>query len=119
MSLSKEEVEALRVKHGDIEHVRGKPKKGAMVDGKPDLTPTWEIVLRKPGRPDYVRYRSMVNDVSKRAEAHEALVRACIVYPSREEFAALLDTYPAICESKGANAATDRLCGFLSEDQEV
>lgn len=54
------------------------------------------IVVKQPDRATYKRFRSMVADQAKRADAPEALVRDCVVYPDRDGFNALLERHPAL-----------------------
>lgn len=56
------------------------------------------IVVRKPTRPEYKRFRAQSADPAKRDIAMESLVKSVLVHPSAKEFDALLDRLPALCE---------------------
>ena len=57
-----------------------------------------EFIVRGPTKAEYAAFRAMIFDESKRAYATEDLVRACIVYPERKAFEALLAHRPALPE---------------------
>src|SRR5438105_12091413 len=79
-------VEELRIKHGEVVLLRD-PETGS------------EVVARKPPRAAYKRFRSMAFDPKKQADAAEALMVDCVVHPSRDEWNALLEEYPALAET--------------------
>jgi hypothetical protein len=72
-----------------------------------------DIVVKRPDRPSYKRFRAMVSDQAKRADAPETLVRDCIVYPTREEFNTLLESKPALGDVFGAKLLD--LAGMTAE----
>lgn len=84
--LSKEDVTKLEVEHKRVAHVVG--KNGA-----------WEVVLRKPTRPEYKRFRAMATSESQKADAQEVLARSCVVFPAPAAFDALLEEYPAAADA--------------------
>jgi len=84
--LSKEEVSKLEVDHKRVAHIVG--KNGA-----------WEVVLRKPTRAEYKRFRAMAANEMQRADAQETLARSCVVFPPPAAFDALLDDYPAAADA--------------------
>ena len=98
--LSTEEITALTATHKRIAHVIGKDN-------------AWEVVLRKPTRAEYKRYRGLIHGDGK-AEASEWLARATCVYPpSPDAFDALLEDYPAIPEACGSKLG--ELLGLATE----
>ena len=63
------------------------------------------IVLRKPSRDEYQRFRADVSDEKKRAAAAGKLVKCLVVHPPEwSEVEAIFDEYPAL-EDQAANAA--------------
>jgi hypothetical protein len=59
----------------------------------------WEVVYRMPSRLELKTFRGLANDPKKASDAVEVLARQCVLYPSREGFAALLEEYPGIPEA--------------------
>ena len=107
MSLKTEEVEALRVTHGRVAHVKSSTTND---DGSPE----WEVVLRKPKRIEYKAYRSMRHDDSRRADAQEELVRRLMVVPSGEDIDELIEEWPGIPE--GCSEALMKLAGLAGQE---
>lgn len=54
------------------------------------------VALRKPSPVQWKRFQTSKQDPR---EAAEAMVRACLLYPSKDEFNAILDDQPAALES--------------------
>jgi hypothetical protein len=79
-------IEDLKAKHGEVVH---------LVDQETGT----EVVVRKPPRAAYKRFRSMAFDPKKQADAAESLMVDCIVHPSRDEWNTLLEQYPALAET--------------------
>jgi hypothetical protein len=75
-----------------------KAKHGEVVVLSDEETGT-EIVVRKPPRAAYKRFRSMAFDPKKQADAAESLMVDCVVHPSNDAWNALLDVYPALAET--------------------
>jgi hypothetical protein len=108
--LTEDELKQLEATHGEIRHVVGKK------DKKTDTHP-WEVVLRKPKRPEYKNYRSLASNPKTAADAQETLVRMICVHPPKEltgAFDALLDSFPAIPEACGA--AISDLVGIEADE---
>jgi hypothetical protein len=61
----------------------------------------YTIVVRRPGRAQWKRFRHMIADPAKRADALETLVRDCMLYPDRQAFEAMLEERPALAEVFG------------------
>jgi len=101
MALSDEQIEELRTKHGRIEHVR---HKGGQ----------WEVVYRAPKPLEYKMFRKNANNPATSADAQEMLARAIVVHPEREEFAKLLETWPALPEASSGAIAS--LLGLAVEE---
>jgi hypothetical protein len=110
--LTKEQLAEYEKQYPEMEHVKGPPKKGS------ESEPQWEIVLKRPGRANYKRFKAKLHEGPlQKSEAMETLVKAALAYPSPEAFEALLETHYGICESKGVNVAIDRLCSMSSSDE--
>ena len=63
------------------------------------------VVVKRPGRPQWKRFRSLIADERRRPDALETLLRDCLVYPGQKELDAFLDRYPAVGESFGGKLA--------------
>lgn len=99
--LTEEAIKELETTHKRVAHLH-------------DVGGEWEIVLRKPTRPEYKHFRAMING-AQASDAQEMLVRKLCVYPDRETFDALLEDWPGIPEACGA--AIKSLTGMsASED---
>lgn len=100
MAITKEELEKFSNIHKGCAHVVS--KRG-----------DWEIVLRKPTRPEYKQYRSRHhgNDADM---AQEILVRQIRVYPDTDAFDAMLEEFPGIPEALTKTVL--RLCGMEAEE---
>lgn len=65
----------------------------------PDQGKSWTVVLRKPTRPEYRRFRAESNDPRRAPDAQETLVTSTCVFPDRGGLQALLDEWPGIPEA--------------------
>jgi len=90
---SADQLAELETKHGRV---------GVMTD------PTgvnWCVVLRKPNRAEYKRYRAFAHQPARVADAQETLLRDTCVYSSGakgpEPLEKLLDEWPGIAEACG------------------
>jgi hypothetical protein len=90
-------------KHGGDENVK-------RVDTKAGT-----VVLRKPTRAEYKRFRSLFWDEKRRSDAIEMLVRDCVAFPPKEAFAAMLEDRPGIADRCG-NVALE-LAGIVGDDE--
>jgi len=99
--LSKEEVEKFEAEHKRVAHLKAKDE-------------AWELVLRKPNRAEYKRFRKEATGDNSDS-AQETLVRQIAVYPSRDALDALFDDYPGIAEACGK--AIRHLCGIEADEQ--
>lgn len=83
-------VEQMRSKHGDVY----------------ELTEGGETVLvKRPSRADYRKYRHDRMDDKRREFAYEELFEACLVHPELDAFEATLDRKPALPDLFGASLA--------------
>jgi hypothetical protein len=101
--LTADEFKDLETKHKRIGRL--KSKSGA-----------WEVVFRKPTRAEFKQFRSRAHNPAQKAEAQEILARQCVVFPSREAFDALLEDYPAICDSEASTDLFQRLMSDAVEE---
>lgn len=95
--LTKEEFDELELKYKRVARIA-------------DRNGNWEVVMRKPSHAEYKRFRAMLHNEAQKPDAAENLARVCVVYPSRAEFDALLEDYPAIGDACGN--ALGELAGF-------
>ena len=99
--LTDKQLEDLESQYGRIGHVVG-------------FRQAWEVVFRKPTRAEYKMFRSNASNDAKKADATEILCRATVVYPSKQEFDALLDDFCGICEA--STPVLMELCGLKAEE---
>jgi hypothetical protein len=109
--LSKDQLSELETKYGRVAHVLGKWPNGTPPGGT--VEPPWECVFRKPNRAEYKRFRSMISNDSQRSDATEHLARACVVFPTREAFDALLEDWVSAADACGN--ALGEIAGLASE----
>lgn len=64
-----------------------------------------EVVLRRPPRAEWKRFRSMLSDPTQKSDALETLARACVVHPEAKAFGELLKKRPGLAETIGNEAA--------------
>lgn len=89
---SKEVIDQLRSEHGSI-----------VVVSADD----YHVVLAKPDKINigavYQRFMEKASDAKSRAQAFAGLFNACVVYPSKEEAAAMLAEMPGLGATFGAH----------------
>jgi len=90
--LTPEKLAELAAAHGRIEYLR-------VANGR-------DIALRPATLDEFNEFRA------KTPESQERLVRSLIVFPSREEFGRILDSYPAVADSPDVSRAVERLTGL-------
>lgn len=73
------------------------------------------VVVRKPRRAEYQRFRQERADPGKRAAALERLFLSCLVWPTPTDFEPTLNSLPAIGDSFGA-ALFDRISGAVEAE---
>jgi hypothetical protein len=84
--LDAEALKELEDKYGEIARVRGKGG-------------SWEVVFRPPTQAEYKMFKAHLRDPRYAPDAQEVLSIQCVVYPSKEEYAALLKKKPAVPEA--------------------
>ena len=84
MALDPKILEELKAKHSDL-HLLSH-------DGV-------EVVAKRPGKAEYRRFRDMIRDEKRAADAAETFVRACIVYPDAGAVTAIIAQRPAIVDT--------------------
>jgi len=90
----------------------------------------WEIIIRRPARKEFKRYRAAQHNEAQKADAQELLMRTIVVATcvrgavtldvakARDAFDQLLEDYPAIADSTAAANALQRLTSDAVEDDE-
>lgn len=81
MDVGQDVLEELRTKHGQVWVLRALDE---------------HVVVRRPTRAEYKRFRALASDEDRRADAPEALLRNCVVWPDPTALEALLERYPAM-----------------------
>lgn len=84
--LTSEQIEEFRTKYKRIAHVVGTDN-------------AWEVVLRKPTRAEFKRYKGLLHGEGKAAACEWMAIATCVHPASPEAFEALLEDYPAIPEA--------------------
>ena len=59
----------------------------------------WAVVLRKPNRAEYKRFRAWCNNPQRVADAQEQLFNDTIVWPAKADREAMLEDWPGIPEA--------------------
>ena len=102
--LSKTDLDKYRAEHPrGIVHLIGKAQ-------------TWECVFQIPTRNEYKMFRANSHNPSRVADANDTLAIQTVLYPEREAFQALLETYPAIPEAFSSNDELKALVGMTTEE---
>lgn len=76
----------------------------------------FEVVIRRPTAIEWKRFVSQAQDDSKRVDAGDVLVRTCVVFPGKPEFAQLMEEAPgfqtsllkAVTEHAGATGDLEK-----------
>jgi hypothetical protein len=80
--------------------------------------PEWQVVLRKPNGKEAQNFRLTANHDGRKAYAALDVVKATVVWPSSEEFRALLDENPFMPEGITADSAWKKWVGLeVAESQ--
>jgi hypothetical protein len=96
-------VEALKAKHPDVKLVVLTAPGGE------------EVVVKKPDRIAFRRYRGAMMDDARRADANENLLRQCLVHPDAAAFEAMLDEAPGLSDTFSGKLL--RIAGLGNETQ--
>lgn len=104
--LTEDQVKELEAKHPRLKRLYQE------IDGE-----EIELFVRPPTRAEYKMWRQAIHDDSKRAEATELLVRQCTVSPTRDDVAALLEKYPALCDGPGVQKWVTKVTGMAGEER--
>jgi hypothetical protein len=65
----------------------------------------YTVVVRKPTRAHWRRFREYASDPAKRPICAETLFRDCVVYPDAKALEAMLEDKPALAELFGGEVA--------------
>ena len=58
-----------------------------------------EVVAKRPGGPQYRRWKQLTLDEKRRIDAGATLVRDCVVHPAAAELQALIDERPGLVDT--------------------
>jgi hypothetical protein len=101
--LTSQEIEDLKIKHGEVLHIRG-------AGGK------WEVVLKPPSIDNYELFIANSQNPARKHLAQYGIVRSMLVHPSRDEFDKVRSRYVGIVE---ACCADKRFSEFLGMEVEA
>ena len=87
---------ALKAQHGSAIHINIPAN---------DYDDEIDIVIKKPPRAEYKRFRAMLFDEAQKPEALETLACACVIYPEIAEFRKLLTERPALGDKVGGKCS--------------
>lgn len=104
MSLSDEQVQELKRQHGE-----------GLVAVTVDSDTGEVVVLRRPSRASWKKFRAHGQDDRRRLDAPENLVRECVVHPDAGRLSHLLDTFPGLAETLAAELI--RMAGMTAEPE--
>ena len=90
--LDDKQIEALKAQHGSAIHIY------IPADAYDDEI---EIVVKRPPRAEYKRFRAMLFDEAQKPDALETLALACVIYPSVADFKNMLIDRPALGDTVG------------------
>lgn len=83
-----EQLDKLKVEHGEVHLLKASSDEGEFF-----------VVVKRPTRPQYKRFKSLATDEKRRVDAGEWLVLECLVHPSREDFQIALERHPGLGDS--------------------
>lgn len=92
MALDPKIIDELKAQHGSAFHIHIPESK---YDGAVD------IVVKRPPRAEWKRFRAMLFDPEQKPNALETLAKVCVIYPDAAAFAELLNERPALAEKIG------------------
>jgi hypothetical protein len=103
MPISKEQLDELKKTHGRVVHLSDTDEE--------DDTLLWECVFRVPTKREFDVYTAK-QDQGIGIKGLEQMARTIVLYPSREEFDALLDKFPGLHISLGNSERFKALVGM-------
>jgi hypothetical protein len=87
MAISQDVIDSARAKYGDVMHLSAEG---------------FEVLVRRPSREQYRRFRAAVNDPKLKPDAVENLLRDCTAHPDAKGLDAILDARPGLAEVFGS-----------------
>lgn len=93
MALEQKLIDELKAQHGSAYVIEVPETK---------YDPAVDIVVKRPPRGEWKRFRAMLFADDQKSEALETLAKACVLHPPAAEFAALLADRPALAEKIGS-----------------
>lgn len=97
-----EELSTFEAKYQRIAHVIGAGE-------------SWHVVFRKPTRQEYKQFKARLSNPQQAPDAQEILTRNIVVWPSTEQYDALLEDYPGIPEA--CSDALMKLAGMRGDEE--
>jgi len=88
VTLTDEKIAELKAKYGELHQLSH--------DGE-------SVVVTRPNRQQWKKFRAFMNDDRKRGDAIESLLRECVVHPSLDELNSLLEVKPGLAEAFGSS----------------
>lgn len=76
----------------------------------------YECVFRTPTRAEYKMFRAAIHNDARKSDANETIALQTVVYPTRDAFDALLNTFPAIPEALASNDDFKAMVGITVEE---
>lgn len=96
MALDQKTIDELKAQHGSAIHIHIPAN---------EYDDEIDIVVKRPPRAEYKRFRAMLFDDAQKPEALETLACACVIYPEPAEFKKLLIDRPALAEKVGGKCS--------------
>jgi hypothetical protein len=103
MPIEKEKLDDLKKTHGRVVHLSDTDEE--------DNSLLWEAVFRVPTKREFDTYTAK-NDQGQGTKGLEQLARTIVIFPSREEFDALLEKFPGLHISLGNSERFKTLVGM-------
>jgi len=96
VALDPKVIDELKSKHGSAVHIH------IPAD---DFDDELDIVVKRPPRAEWKRFRTMLFNDEQKPEALETLACACVIYPEAADFKKLLVDRPALAEKVGGQCS--------------
>lgn len=103
VTLTPEKIAELEATHGECARLRDKQDR-------------FVVLFRRPTRVEHRMFRSAAHNPAKIADAQEELSLACVVFPSKADYAALLERFPGIPDSPAFATAMQELVGMGAQE---